>query len=557
VHFSRAFLEETGLLWEDVLNKPVGQVLSFHDELLSAGKIPEEGKLLQGLAALNKTAKRYAYQAWPVNDWGQQFMLVSLHALDKQQHGHDFFSLAQNIQGMVFLLGITRGDQIHAELVNGATAAFLNKPLDDILGKTPAELLPHELGLGFQEFCRQVMKSRQVVTRGEFIVYRGKNMFLHCSLIPVLDKKGAVEHIIGHIPHVHSNIDTTFTQQTLSHALHRSRIALFAINPMQKNYPLVMANKYFEQITGADHPTILKSSLFSFFKEDKNKVALQQLKKAVKELKTAEIVLARKLPRETKWFELRLSPSFNFNRQLISYIGFLTDVTERKNIEDQSREILNEKEALLNEISQSQHLLANVIIQTEEQQRQRIVDEIHEKLGAMLSAARLNFETASGKNQGPMMMDGMKKLDEAINRIRQITKETVPVSLDLGLFKSLQNLIAGYHRDGVNLQFICSDEEISLARTMEITVYRIINELLKNALQHGLATEVSIQLILHPRHLQLMVEDNGKGFDTGESILHGEGLKFIEQRIHLFKGKLSLESSPGHGTLASIELPLT
>lgn len=93
-----------------------------------------------------------------------------------------------------------------------------------------------------------------------------------------------------------------------------------------------------------------------------------------------------------------------------------------------------------------------------------------------------------------------------------------------------------------------------LEKSSEIIIYRIIQELLNNIMKHAGATEAMVQLIKEEGRFSIIVEDNGKGFDT--ALLKnnkGAGLTSIQSRVDYLKGRLDIHSEPGKGTLINIE----
>jgi len=99
--------------------------------------------------------------------------------------------------------------------------------------------------------------------------------------------------------------------------------------------------------------------------------------------------------------------------------------------------------------------------------------------------------------------------------------------------------------------------EQRLDNSIEIIIYRIVQELLNNTMKHASATEVFVQLIREENRLNIVVEDNGKGFET--SLLEnskGAGWTNIRSRVDYLKGQLDVHAEPGKGTLVNIEISL-
>jgi signal transduction histidine kinase len=127
-----------------------------------------------------------------------------------------------------------------------------------------------------------------------------------------------------------------------------------------------------------------------------------------------------------------------------------------------------------------------------------------------------------------------------------------------GLAQAVKDLCADLQRN--NLQVIYQEYELEGAafnNTVSITVYRILQELLNNALKHAQATSVIVQLSCHDNRLQLTVEDNGKGF-TPEALRRSKGMGWsnIQSRVDYLKGTIDVQSHPGKGTSVTITFPL-
>ena len=95
-----------------------------------------------------------------------------------------------------------------------------------------------------------------------------------------------------------------------------------------------------------------------------------------------------------------------------------------------------------------------------------------------------------------------------------------------------------------------------LDEKIEMMLYRIIQEIISNIIRHAEASKVNIELINHEKELILIIEDNGKGFDTKNKENHGIGLKNIATRVEYLNGYVNFDSTIGHGTSVVVEIPL-
>lgn len=230
-----------------------------------------------------------------------------------------------------------------------------------------------------------------------------------------------------------------------------------------------------------------------------------------------------------------------------------------------NRSRLVQKNRRQKEYSRQQNELFNAIVSTQDQERKRIAQDIHDSLGSVLSAAKLKLSELESGNTGmdavqhEKFQNTMSLLDEASTELRNISHNIMPATLSkLGLVAALQNLIGKIsNKEGLQVSLSAHGFEERLEENTEISIYRIILELLNNIVKHAKAGNVSIQLIRYPEYINLIVEDNGRGFEFNKAMedKKGIGLGNIFSRVEFLKGTIDFDSAPDHGTTVIIELP--
>ena len=228
---------------------------------------------------------------------------------------------------------------------------------------------------------------------------------------------------------------------------------------------------------------------------------------------------------------------------------------------------LKQKNKYQQEINRQQNELFNAIVTTQDQERKRIAQDIHDSLGSVLSAAKLKLSSLD-ESKKLLTPDQLEKyqtsldlLDEASTELRNISHNIMPATLSkLGLEAALQNLIdkiAAHSKMQIN--FTAHGFEGRLEEATEMSIYRIILELLNNIVKHADAEKVSIQIIKYPAYINLMIEDNGKGFDYSKAFEEnkGIGLGNILSRVEYMNGSMEIDSATGKGTTVVIEIPCT
>jgi signal transduction histidine kinase len=151
-------------------------------------------------------------------------------------------------------------------------------------------------------------------------------------------------------------------------------------------------------------------------------------------------------------------------------------------------------------------------------------------------------------------------IDSSIRELRRVAHNMMPEMLaKFGLDEALKEYCNTINTAKLlTVKYQSFGMETRLDNSVEIIVYRIIQELLNNTMKHAIATEAFVQLIREGTRLNVVVEDNGKGFDTGLMANNkGAGLANVRSRVDYLKGELAIHAKPGSGVLVNIEFNLT
>jgi signal transduction histidine kinase len=208
---------------------------------------------------------------------------------------------------------------------------------------------------------------------------------------------------------------------------------------------------------------------------------------------------------------------------------------------------------------QKERIFAEITIQ--ENERKRIAGDLHDSLGPLLSAVKLNISSmeVQTRHDEELVARANKYLDEIIGGMRQISYNLLPDTLERkGLIEALQEFIAQANpQQLVNIQLYVM-KDVKVPKEKQIHVFRILQEIIQNTLKHAKAKNLQIGLSEEDGHLLLLAKDNGTGFEHKGVKLHspGLGLKSIESRCEILNGTLSLESGIGTGTNYFIKIPL-
>ena len=206
---------------------------------------------------------------------------------------------------------------------------------------------------------------------------------------------------------------------------------------------------------------------------------------------------------------------------------------------------------------QQQYLLTEIT--TLEKERKRIVSDLHDELGPLLSAVKLQVSSieTTQKDDIELIDKAGRNLDTIVNRIRGICNELMPqVLIRKGLAAAIEEFIADITSHcSIKIEF--TNNNVSFQTSSEVHIYRIIQEMLNNALKHSGADTITIDLFSENSKFILIVADNGKGFDADKIARDsaGLGLKNILSRTEVLKGEMFVDTKPGKGAKFTIEIP--
>ncbi|MBD0259814.1 MAG: PAS domain S-box protein [Cytophagales bacterium] len=233
------------------------------------------------------------------------------------------------------------------------------------------------------------------------------------------------------------------------------------------------------------------------------------------------------------------------------------DITERKRLEEEYLQVrLLQQKALL-----------QAIMEAQEEERRRISESLHNGVGQILYATRLNLDriNLSSVPLSPETLRQAKQkteqlLSEAIRETRRVSHELIPLLLEeRGLAVAIEDFCRRFSQTGIQLACHCLQDRLD--KYLETAVYRISQELVNNIFRHAGATRARIEVFREGDWVVIEAQDNGQGMDADQALApagkgKGIGLKTIQDRVNLLEGKLTIEAAPGGGTLITISLPV-
>ena len=239
------------------------------------------------------------------------------------------------------------------------------------------------------------------------------------------------------------------------------------------------------------------------------------------------------------------------NGVIVGVQGMARDITERKWAQD------------------ALQMFSRQLIEAQEDERRRIARELHDQIGQVLTAVKMNLYTVqqvcTTSETRSYVKDNIEAVDEALRLVRDLSVELRPPVLDdLGLATAIRWYVDRYTgRTGLKVQVTIAmpDENERFSRDLETACFRIAQEALTNVVRHASAHHVLVQLEKEGSVLFLTIKDDGVGFDLG-SLRHREprattlGLVSMHERAHAAGGIIHIDSKPWRGTEVRFSIPV-
>jgi two-component system sensor histidine kinase UhpB len=255
---------------------------------------------------------------------------------------------------------------------------------------------------------------------------------------------------------------------------------------------------------------------------------------------------------ETRWLRDRSSPWRGVDGEILGSVGILSDITENKLAEEALR--CSEKQL---------RLLSTKLLTVQEEERTRLAQGLHDRIGQTLVAIKVNIERALGSEsvirqtaRCAFLEPLVPMIQKALDEVRNIYMDLRPTVLDdLGIVAAVHYLCREFERSYPRIHVVRTIDAKStdIPPAIGIVIYRILQEAFNNAAEHAKPSMVCVSLAKKEENIELVVSDNGIGFDVkqalvSESRISGLGLAATRERTVLSGGNLAIESHLGMGT---------
>lgn len=227
------------------------------------------------------------------------------------------------------------------------------------------------------------------------------------------------------------------------------------------------------------------------------------------------------------------------------------------------RSKLQQQAKLQASVLEQQHITTKAVLAAEENERQRIASDLHDGVGQMMSAAKINLSniasnlTFSSEEEKLRFDNAVKLVDDSCAEVRVVSHNIMPNSLlRNSLADAVRAFISKIDQDAIKINLYTEGLNERINEDVEVMLYRVIQEAINNVIKHAQADTLDMTLIKEGNELTATIEDNGKGFDVGKTKDGGVGLKSIKSRVEYLKGTVEWDSKVGRGTAVAIHIPL-
>ncbi len=243
---------------------------------------------------------------------------------------------------------------------------------------------------------------------------------------------------------------------------------------------------------------------------------------------------------------------------LILLIGLLINSQYRRNK-------LRQEANMKTELMKQQEMSVKAVIEAEENERQRIAKDLHDGVGQMMSAAKMNlsaFESEvkfANEEQKQSLEKVIQLVDESCKEVRTVSHIMMPNALlKKNLAAAIRDFVDKLNNKTLQAHVHTEGLDDRMDSNIETVLYRVIQECVHNAIKHAGATTLDISLIRDKDGISGTIEDNGKGFDVADKEnFEGIGLKNITTRIEYLKGTVDFDTAPGRGTVVAFHVPIS
>jgi PAS domain S-box-containing protein len=464
------------------------------------------------------------------------------------------------------------------------TLLHMNKPglemvgarsADEVVGKNVYDLIAPEDRDRFKAFNESICRGEQGSLRFDIVRLDGKRRHMETHAAPLRSPDETIVQLA-----VTADISERKQAEEL---LHRSEERFRALVNASSDVVYRMNPDWSEmrELDGrgfiADAGKPRKDWLNEYIHPDDQPLLLRTIREAVRTKSMFELEhRVRRREGSPGWTYSRAVPLLNVNGEILEWFGAASDVTARKEAEENFRKLAQTLDAEvrartreLEEQSNQVRELSWQLLRSQEEERRHIARELHDSAGQTLTVLGISLAQLvqkTGRN-APELATEAEQIQETVQQLHREIRTTSyllhpPLLDENGLYSAISWYLQGLlERSGLEVQLDISKEFGRLPRDMELVIFRLVQECLTNIHRHSESKTASIRIARESNQISLDIRDKGKGMPPArlaeiQSGRSGVGIGGMRERLRQFEGTMNIESDrSGTRVFASIPLP--
>jgi PAS domain S-box-containing protein len=446
---------------------------------------------------------------------------------------------------------------------------------DEVVGKNVYDLIAPEDRDRFKAFNESICRGEQGSLQFDIIGLEGKRRHMETHAAPLRNPDETVVHLAV-------TVDISERKQA-EELLHRSEERFRALVNASSDVVYRMSPDWSEmrQLDGrgfiADMGKPRKDWLREYIHPDDQPLVLRTIREAVRTKSLFELEhRVRRSDGTLGWTNSRAVPLLTVNGEILEWFGAASDVTARKEAEENFRKLAQTLDAEvrvrtreLEEQSSQVRELSWRLLRSQDEERRHIARELHDSAGQTLTVLGISLAQLAQKTgrNAPDLATEAEQIQETVQQLHREIRTTSyllhpPLLDENGLYSAISWYVQGLlERSGLEVQLDISKEFGRLPRDMELVIFRLVQECLTNIHRHSESKTASIRIARESNQITLDIRDQGKGMPPArlaeiQSGRSGVGIGGMRERLRQFEGTMNIESdSSGTRVFATIPLP--
>jgi PAS domain S-box-containing protein len=445
---------------------------------------------------------------------------------------------------------------------------------DEVVGKNVYDLIAPEDRDRFKAFNETICRGEQGLLQFDIIGLEGKRRHMETHAAPLRNRDETLVHLA-----VTADISERKQAEEL---LHRSEERFRALVNASSDVVYRMSPDWSEmrELDGrgfiADTGRPGKDWLNEYLHPDDQPLVLQAIREAVRTKSVFQLEhRIRRTDGSLGWTNSRAVPLLDVNGEIVEWFGAASDVTSRKEAEENFRKLAQtldaEVRARTRELQEQSNQVRDLswrLLRSQDEERRHIARELHDSAGQTLTVLGISLAQLAQKTgrNAPELATEAEQIQETVQQLHREIRTTSyllhpPLLDENGLYSAISWYLEGLlERSGLEVQLDVSKEFGRLPRDMELLIFRLVQECLTNIHRHSESETASIRIAREPNQIALVIRDQGKGMSAArlaeiQSGRSGVGIGGMRERLRQFEGTMNIESDSS-GTRIFATIPL-